>query len=118
MSGISPEIVEAAKIDGITPMKEFLLIDIPMIAPTISVFVVSSTATIFVNQMNLYSFYGAGASNYSIWTIGYYIYRGMAAPETTLADYPFYAAFGLVLTLITIPITLLVRRLLLKKDPN
>lgn len=118
MSGISNEIVEAAKMDGITPLKEFLLIDIPMIAPTISVFVVSSTATIFANQMNLFSFYGTSASNYSIWTIGYYLYRGISAPETTLADYPYYAAFGLVMTLISIPITLLVRYIMKKIDPN
>lgn len=118
MSAISNEIVEAAKMDGITPLKEFLLIDIPMIAPTIGVFVVSSTATIFVNQMNLFNFYGGGASNYNIWNIGYYMYARIAAPETTLADYPFYAAFGLVMTFITIPITFLVRHLMNKMDPN
>lgn len=118
MSAISNEIVEAAKMDGITPLKEFLLIDIPMIAPTIGVFVVSSTATIFVNQMNLFNFYGGGASNYNIWNIGYYMYARIAAPETTLADYPFYAAFGLVMTFITIPITFLVRYLMNKMDPN
>lgn len=118
MGGISPEIVEAAKIDGITPIKEFFLITVPMIAPTISVFIISSTATIFVNQMNLYSFYGPGASNYSIWTIGYYMYRGISAPETTLADYPYYAAFGILMTIITIPITMIVRYALNKVDPN
>lgn len=118
MSGISPEIEEAAKLDGITPLKEFFLINVPMIAPTISVFVVSSTAMIFVNQMNLYSFYGPGASNYSIYTIGYYMYSGISAPGTTLADYPYYAAFGLVMTMVTIPITLVVRKLLNKMDPN
>ncbi len=118
MSGISPEIEEAAKIDGITPLKEFLLIDIPMIAPTISVFAVSSTALIFVNQMNLYSFYGPAASNYGIWTIGYYMYRGISSSSTTLADYPYYAAFGLVMTMVTIPITLVIRKVLNKMDPN
>ena len=104
MSTISPEIVEAAQLDGITPLKEFLLIDVPIIWPTIVVFWVSSIAGIFVNQMHLYSFYGINASNYSIWTIGYYLYRGISAPDTTLADYPHYAAFGLLLTFITIPI--------------
>lgn len=116
MSGISPEIEEAAKLDGITPIKELLLIDIPLIKPTISVFVIAGIATIFTHQMSIFSFYGAGASNYDIWTIGYYLYRGIAAKETTLADYPYYAAFGLILTLITIPITLLVRYLLNRKD--
>lgn len=117
MSGISNEIVEAAKMDGITPLKEFLFIDIPIIAPTISVFVVSSVATLFVNQMNLFNFYGVEAP-YGIYTIGYYIYRGVSAAGTTLSDYPYYAAFGLVMTMITIPITLIVRKVMNKLDPN
>lgn len=118
MSSISPEIVEAAKIDGITPMKEFFQITIPMIASTISVFVISSTATIFANQMNLFSFYGPSTSNYNIWNIGYYTYRGIQLQENGLADYTYFAAFGLVMTLITIPVTMLVRYLFNKLDPN
>ncbi len=116
MSGISNDIVDAAKIDGVTPMREFLYIDVPMIMPTIAVFVVSSTATIFVNQMNLFSFYGTDASNYDIWTIGYYMYRGVAAEP--MSSYPYYAAFGLVMTMITIPVTLIIRALMNKLDPN
>lgn len=116
MSDISNDIVDAAKIDGITPMREFLFIDIPIIAPTIAVFVVSSTATIFVNQMNLFSFYGAEAANYDIWTIGYYMYQGITVAP--LGEYPYFAAFGLIMTMITIPITLIVRRFMNKLDPN
>ena len=116
MSDISTDVVDAAKIDGVTPMREFLFIDIPIIAPTIAVFVVSSTATIFVNQMNLFSFYGAEAANYDIWTIGYYMYQGITAAP--LAEYPYFAAFGLVMTMITIPITLIVRHFMNKTDPN
>ena len=116
MSDISTDIVDAAKIDGVTPMREFLFIDLPIIAPTIAVFVVSSTATIFANQMNLFSFYGASAANYDIWTIGYYMYQGITVAP--LADYPFFAAFGLVMTMITIPITLIVRHFMNKADPN
>lgn len=116
MSDISNDIVDAAKIDGVTPMREFLFIDIPIIAPTIAVFVVSSTATIFVNQMNLFSFYGAEAANYDIWTIGYYMYQGITVAP--LGEYPYFAAFGLVMTMITIPITLIVRHFMNKMNPN
>lgn len=116
MSGISNDIVDAAKIDGVSPMREFLSIDIPMIMPTIAVFVVSSTATIFVNQINLFNFYGTNASNYDVWTIGYYMYRGVVSEP--LSSYPYYAAFGLVMTMITIPITLIIRALMNKLDPN
>lgn len=117
MSGISNDIVDAAKIDGVTPMREFLYIDIPMIMPTIAVFVVSSTATVFVNQINLFSFYGTDkVSNYDIFTIGYYMYRGVV--KDGMSQYPYYAAFGLVMTMITIPITLIIRALMNKLDPN
>lgn len=116
MGDISNDIVDAAKIDGVTPMREFLYIDIPIITPTIAVFVVSSTATIFVNQMNLFSFYGAYAANYDIWTIGYYMYQGISIAP--LGEYPFFAAFGLVMTMITIPITMIVRRIMNRMDPN
>ena len=116
MSDISHEIVDAAKIDGVTPLREFLYINVPMIMPTIAVFVVSSTATIFVNQINLFSFYGPNASNYDLWTIGYSMYRGMTVE--TMSKYPYFAAFGLVMTMITIPITMIVRVIMKKMDPN
>ena len=116
MSGISPALEEAAMMDGITPLKEFLLIDIPLILPTVAVFIVSNTATIFMNQMNLFSFYGANASNYDLWTIGYYMYSGISSATTTIAEYPYYASFGLLFTFVTIPITLLIRRVLAKAD--
>lgn len=116
MSGVSESIIEAAKLDGITPMRELLQIYIPMIFPTISVFIVSSVAGVLVNQMNLFSFYGVNASNYDIWTIGYYIYRGVSVG--TKSEYPYYAAFGLVMTFISIPITLIVQKLLNKFGPS
>lgn len=116
MSGVSDSIIEAAKLDGVTPMKELLRIYIPMIFPTISVFIVSSVAGVLVNQMNLFSFYGVNASNYDIWTIGYYIYRGVSIG--TKSEYPYYAAFGLVMTFISIPITLIVHKLLNRFGPS
>ena len=117
MSSISQDIVEAAQIDGITPLKEFFLITLPMIFPTISVYLVSGVAGILANQMNLFSFYGPNASNYSIWNIGYYIYNGVSSSTSTYAVYPYYATFGLVMSMITIPCTFLVKFLVNKIDP-
>ena len=59
---------------------------------------------------------GAEAANYDIWTIGYYMYQGITVAP--LSEYPYFAAFGLVMTMITIPITLLVRHFMNKMDPN
>ncbi len=111
MSGISDSIVEAGQLDGITPLREFFQITIPMIWPTVTSFIVVNLANVFVNQMQLFSFYGAGAE-YRLYTLGYYLYSMIKKTSTSITDYPYLSAFGLVLTLFTIPATLLVRKLL------
>ena len=116
MSGISDSVSEAAVLDGITPLKELLFIDIPMIFPTISVFIVSSIAGAFMNQMNIFNMYGDGATDSRIFTIGYYLY--VHALGAVNADYPYFSAFGLVLTIITVPIAFLAKFLLDKCGPS
>ena len=116
MSGISESITEAAVLDGITPLKELFLIDIPMIFPTISVFIVSSIAQMFLNQMNVFNMYGAGAPDVNIYTIGYWMYTSVLGALST--EYPYYSAFGLVLTFITIPVAFLAKYLLDKCGPS
>lgn len=116
MSGISESITEAAVLDGITPLKELFLIDIPMIFPTISVFIVSSIAQMFLNQMNVFNMYGAGAPDVNIYTIGYWMYSSVLGALST--EYPYYSAFGLVLTFITIPVAFLAKYLLDKCGPS
>ena len=109
MSGISESIIESAQLDGITPFKEFWYICVPMIYPTVIVFITTGIASIFTNQMSIYSFYGQDPGDYSIYTIGYWLYQKINSPATTIADYPYLSAFGLILTLFTAPVTLLVR---------
>ena len=116
MSGISESISEAALLDGITPFKELIFIDVPMIFPTISVFVVSSIASMFLNQMNLFNMYGADMADINVYTIGYYLYTKMLG--ASLTEYPYYSAFGLVLTFITIPIAFIAKFLLDKFGPS
>lgn len=116
MSGISESITEAAVLDGITPLKELFLIDIPMIFPTISVFIVSSIAQMFLNQMNVFNMYGGGAPDVNIYTIGYWMYSSVLGALST--EYPYYSAFGLVLTFITIPVAFLAKYLLDKCGPS
>lgn len=117
MNGISDSVVESAQLDGITPLKEFFHITLPLIWPTFTTFIVVGVAGIFTNQMNLFSFFGTSAE-YGLYTVGYYLYRAMKASTTTLADYPYYAAIGIVFTMISIPVTLLVRHLLFRLGPK
>lgn len=116
MSGISESILEAAVLDGITPIKELVLIVVPMIFPTISVFIVSSIAQVFLNQMNVFNMYGADAPDINIYTIGYYLYTKILGATNT--EFPYYSAFGLVLTFITVPIAFGAKYLLDKFGPS
>ena len=73
MSSISESVVESAELDGVTRLKEFWYITLPMIFPTITTFLVTGVAGIFNNQMALYTFYG-GAADPTIQNLAYYIY--------------------------------------------
>lgn len=120
MSSISDSMKEAAKIDGANAFREFIHITVPSVWPTMCTIITVGLAGLFVNQLNLFSFYSDGAPT-QVSTLGYYLYKmtyranNMANP---LTDFPYLAAFGIVLTLIVAPITLGTRKLLQKVGPR
>ncbi len=116
MSGIAPEVVESAHLDGAVGFKEFLHISLPMIWPTIVTFVVVNVAGIFVNQLNLFSFSGAAAPE-DMWTYGYYLYKEVQTADSE-AEYTILAAIGLLMTLVAVPLTMGIRRLMEKLGPT
>ena len=115
MSSINDSVIEAAQIDGCNPFQEFTKIVFPMIFPTFTTFVITSFATLFTNQMNVFSFYG-GEANYSLYTIGYYLYTSIQ--RGAIGDYPYLAAMGIVLTIVAIPLCLGTKRLMEKFGPS
>ena len=118
MSGISPSIIEAGELDGCTPITEFIFLVVPLIFGTIQTFIVVTVATVFINQIGLFSFYGpdASMSNPELTSMGYYLYKQVYGGQLTLM--PKLAAFGICLTLVTIPVTYLVKFLLTKFGPS
>lgn len=110
MSGISPEIIEAGKLDGATGMKKFWYVIFPQVFGTLSTFLIIGVAGIFTNQIELFSFYEASAPN-EIRTFGYHLYVH-AQEAVNEAEYPPLAALGLLLTAIAVPLTMLVKYLL------
>lgn len=116
MSGISPEMVESAHLDGATGLKEFWHITLPMVYPTLSTFLITGIAGIFTNQINLFSFYGSGAPE-KVQTYGYYLYT-RTQRAASRAEYPELSAMGLLLTFIVVPLTLLVKWALEKFGPK
>ena len=115
MDQIAPEIIEAGKVDGVTPIREFFSIVLPIILPTVSTFVIANVATLFTNQANLYSFFGQRVqpANY---TLGYHLYAMLGENTDHMDKYPYASALGILCTLIALPLTMLVRRLLNGKE--
>lgn len=115
MTSISTSSFEAAEIDGAGEFRQFALIALPQIVPTIAVFVTTTVATLFTDQLNLYSFFEAGAGH-RYYTIGYYIYRSIQK-ATTYAEYPIISALGICITIVVAPLVLFIRWLFNKLDP-
>jgi len=115
MNGVPESVLEAGKIDGTTDLKEFIYIILPMIFPTIVVFLTVGIAAIFTNQINLYAFFGPNAEP-SLYTIGYYLYRNTQVG--TIADYPYYSAVGILMTFVAIILTFTFRFILKKWGPS
>lgn len=115
MSGIDPSVMEAAELDGSVGAKGFIYIVFPLIYPTYVTFIVVGLASIFTNQLNLFSFENAQAEK-KFYTYGYYLYRQTAIGGTS--DYPYLSALGLIFTFIAVPITFGARWLLNKIGPS
>ena len=126
MSGIDQSIVESAQLDGVTSLKEFIFISVPMIFPTVVTFIVVGLAGVFTNQMHLYTFFGSSDQTYSkdISTLGFYLYVQaqnsgvVTAAGSKALPYSVLSALGVILTLIIFPITVGVRYLLNKFGPS
>ena len=119
MDSIEPSLTEAARIDGATPFEEFWYVVLPMTFSTISVFLVTGVASIFMNQMFLFSFYG-WAPPADLDTFGYYFFR-KTSEATTYNDKQALcalSALGLIFSAMAIPLTFGVRYLLNRYGPK
>lgn len=115
MSGTNESIMEYADIDGTTYWQKFIYILFPMIFPTFITFMVMHISDTFMNQMNLLGFW-ADTAPPRLKTIGYYLYTGTL--KASLAEYPLLATYGLIFTLVTMPVVFFVKWLLEKFGPN
>ncbi len=115
MGGISPEMVEASRLDGATGIKEFWHVTLPMVYPTLTTFLITSVSGLFMGQLNLYSFYGNTAAP-EVLNFGYFLYNETL--KANRAGYPRLAAMGLMMTIIIVPLTLLTKWLMEKYGPS
>lgn len=108
MEQVSVSVLEAGKLDGVSPMRELWNVILPQIMPTIGTFLVAGVAGIFINQANLYNFFGDSAPA-DIQTIGYYLFK-MTQQNGAEHYYPYLSALGLCCTVLAVPPTLLMRK--------
>ncbi|MBR1676867.1 MAG: sugar ABC transporter permease [Clostridia bacterium] len=117
MSTISPEIIESAHLDGAGAFREFFHIVLPMAFPTISVFLITGLAGLFINQWNVFSFYGT--TQYAdLRSLGYWMYLMVYQNKQNPSGWSSPAALGLMLTAVAIPLTFTVRYLLNRFGPS
>ena len=118
MTKIDESIVEYGQLEGISLFQEFWHVTLPLIFPTITIYLVAGIAGLFTNQAGLFNFYGTGARP-DMQTLGYVFFvKIVGSAEANYTQYPYAAAAGLLFTLIATPITLVVRWALEKFGPS
>ena len=117
MNDISPEIIEASRLDGVRTMGQDLWhIILPLIFPTLETFFITGVASIFTHVGYVLTFFPSGVPNgANVSNMGYYYFINVQAGT---GDYSVMSAGGVILTLIAAPITLLLRWLLEKFGPS
>lgn len=114
MCGIDESISEAAQIDGANNWQEFWHITLPLIFPTVSVFLVTSVSGIFIGDYGLYALFKTSGAT-QLTSMGYYFTMGIMTWGER--KYPYFAAFGLVLTVCVSLIMFPLRALINCLDP-
>ena len=115
MNSIDPAVSESAQIEGVGFCGELWHIVLPGTFQIFMLGLITGFAGIFTNSLNLYAFSGTGAPEETR-TIGYHI--TIATLEANYYDYPVLSAWGLLVTFIVTPLTLLGRHLLIKYGPS
>jgi ABC-type sugar transport system permease subunit len=116
MNAISPDVVEAAHVEGATGIKEFWYITLPLIYPTLSVLLITGVGGLFLSDLGLYTYFRTAAPpelhSYS------YILMLQTLSAASNADYAVLSAIGFLITCVLVPMTLLIRRLMERFGPS
>lgn len=115
MNATEKSVLEASYLDGTSFFQEFWHIVLPSSYKVLSLSFITGIVGIFTNQFNLYAFFGENASGY-LRTLGYYFYvKTLGAKEVA---YPYLAAWGVFVSIVVVPVTLLARKLIYKYGPS
>ncbi len=119
-SRVPNELFESARLDGAGFWRECFSIAIPCIWSTLSTLLTFAFCSIFTADYNVYLFTdGVGGPGGSMSTIGFQLYNLTYRLSTgNTSNYGYPSALGLSLTLITLPIVLIGRKVLDKLQEN
>lgn len=99
MSKIPPEVVESAEIEGVGFFKELFTIELPLIMPTVLVLLLFSVMNVLGSTGPILIFTGG---KYETQTINYWFYENVIVAN----NYNLASAFGLCLTIVSVPLVL------------
>lgn len=117
---IPQEIFESAQLEGCGIIREAFEIAVPCIWPTLSTMTIFALCSFFTADCGMY-LYSNGTGKFGMVSVGYYLYRfNVALTQASSGNhiYGYVSAFGLVMTLITMPIVFAGRKLLSKLQDN
>lgn len=116
---IPEEIFESAKIEGAGFFREVFQFAIPCAWPTISTILIFALCSVFTADYSFYLYANGNetlARENGLVSIGYYLYSMQVnmsvSPRPDL--YVYASAFGMCLTVITIPVVVIMRKILLR----
>lgn len=109
MTNISPEIFEAARIDGVGWVREIVQLIIPLIWPTFSVMILQAVTGLTQASGPVFLLTSGEKKTY---TISYILFNNLQAGR----DLEYSAAIGWCCTLVSFPIAMLVKWLLNKTE--
>ncbi len=117
---VPSELFESASLDGCGLFGEIFSIAIPCVWTTISTMLVFTFCSFFTCDLGMY-IYSNGTGAYGLNSIGFYIYKfqvSIASDASNQLYYTYSSAFGMVITVITMPVVFLGKWLLNKVNES
>lgn len=106
MSRVPTEVLEAAKLDGCGPMREFCSLIIPLIFTTLSTMIIVNMTGLFIASGPILIMTGGA---YDTQTLSFWIFINVYQGTAASGAYNIVSATGLVFTVLTVPLILFVR---------
>lgn len=121
---VPKELFEAGELDGVGFCRAFFHIALPCAWPTISTLLTVALCSILVVDGNVWLYTnGTGGENQSMATMGFYLYKltvdiSEQVSSASIPDYGYAAAVGIFISLVSVPIVLIGRKVLSKIVEN